>query len=119
MAFTVNGHVCLLYTIKPFVEESELFPGFKQLQIAEKLFSPGNTENAQSTQEGEGLSQCNKNTRESINPSPLVRSEFFCRCFKMFGPSDGNFLPICLLSSPFVSLSTSVFWCSREKKYPL
>lgn len=44
MAFTVNGHVCLLYTIKPFVEESELFSGFKQLQIAEKLFSPGNTE---------------------------------------------------------------------------
>lgn len=40
MAPTVCGRVCLLYMIKPFVEESEIFPGFKQLQIAEKLFSP-------------------------------------------------------------------------------
>lgn len=44
MAPTVYGRVCLLYMIKPFVEESRLFPGFKQLQIAAKLFSPGNTE---------------------------------------------------------------------------
>jgi len=36
MAPTVYGRVCLLYMIKPFVEESELFPGFKQLQIAVK-----------------------------------------------------------------------------------
>lgn len=33
MAPPVCGRVCLLNTIKPFVEESERFPGFKQLQI--------------------------------------------------------------------------------------
>lgn len=76
MAPAVFRHVCLLYKIKPFVEESKIFSGFKQLQIAVKLFSPGNTGRRRGAEEGAGLSRSNKNSGESINPSPLVRSEF-------------------------------------------
>lgn len=72
--------------IKPFVEEFEPFPGFKQLQIAEKLFSPGNAESRRRAEEGEGLSQSNKNPGESINPSPLVRSEIFLQMFQDVWP---------------------------------
>ncbi len=86
MAPTVYRRVCLLDTIKPFVEESELFPGVKQLQIAAKLFSPGNTERTHGAQEGEGLSRSNKNAGENINPSPLVRSEIFLQMFQDVWP---------------------------------
>lgn len=44
MSPTVYRPVCLLSTKKPFVEESELFPGFKQTQIEAKLLNPGYTE---------------------------------------------------------------------------
>lgn len=95
-------------------EESELFPGFKQAQIVAKLGVLG----APSTREEEWILQSNKNTGGSINPPLLVRSDFFFfprRCFKMFGPGDGNYLPMHLLSPLFVSLSTSGFWCGRGK----
>lgn len=88
MAPAVYGHVCLLYTIKPFVEESKGFfsPGFKQLQIAAKLFSPAHTEGRRGAEEGERLSRSNKNPGESINPSPLVRSEIFLQMFQDVWP---------------------------------
>ena len=86
MAPTVFDRVCLPYMIKPFVEESEVFPGFKQLQIAAKLFSPGNAGRRRRAQEGEGLSRSNKNPGESINPSPLVRSEIFLQMFQDVWP---------------------------------
>ncbi len=86
MASTVYRRVCLLYTIKPFVEEAELFPGFKQFQIVAKLFSPGNTESRRGAEEGEGLSRSNKSPGESINPSPLVRSEIFLQMFQDVWP---------------------------------
>lgn len=65
MTPTVCRRVCLLYMIEPFVEESKLlffFPRLKQLQIAAKLFSPGNTESS-TAQEGERLSRSNENPR--------------------------------------------------------
>lgn len=53
-------------------EESELFPGFKQAQIVANLCVLG----APSTREEEWVLQSNKNTGGSINPAPLVRSDF-------------------------------------------
>lgn len=97
-------------------EESELFPGFKQAQIVANLCVLG----APSAREEEWILQSNKNTGGSINPAPLIRSDFFPpRCFQMLGPGDVNYLTMHLLSPFFVSLSTSGFWCGRGKKYPL
>lgn len=87
------GRVCLLSVIKPFVEESEPFPRLKQLQIAG--VTPGNIESRcgaeeEEEEEGEGLSRSTENPtereRESINPSPLVRSEISLQMFQDVWP---------------------------------
>lgn len=44
------------------IQASFFFPRLKQLQIAAKLFSPGNTESS-TAQEGERLSRSNENPR--------------------------------------------------------
>lgn len=93
-------------------EESELFPGFKQAQIVANLCVLG----APSTREEEWVLQSNKNTGGSINPAPLVRSDFPPpRCFKMFGPGDVNYLPMHLLS-PSLSLYQHLVFGVAGKK---
>lgn len=94
-------------------EESELFPGFKQTQIVANVCVLG----APSAQEEEWILQSNKNTGGSINPAPLVRSDFFpLRCFKMFGPGDVNYLPMHLLPPPSLSFYQHLVFGVAGKK---
>lgn len=63
-------------------EESELFPGFKQAQIVANLCVLG----APSAREEEWILQSNNNTGGSMNPDPLVRSDFSPQMFQDVWP---------------------------------
>lgn len=67
---------------KAFCGRIWLSPRLKQLQIVAKLFSPVTQRVGEGQRRGRSSHGAIKNPGESINPSPLVRSEIFLQMFQ-------------------------------------